>query len=57
MQHPIGVASHDGFTGTNLVPFPEASNNDVGDHTHNRGNNQHHQKLAHDCVPSNGGAA
>jgi hypothetical protein len=46
------VAPPDCFTGTILISFPDASNNDVGDHAHDRGNDQHHQELAHGCVPS-----
>ena len=28
---------------------PDAPNDDVGDHTHDRGNDQRHQELAHGC--------
>jgi hypothetical protein len=32
-----------------LVSFPDAPNDNVGDQTHDRGNDQRHQELAHDC--------
>src|SRR5674476_256578 len=46
-----GVASPDYFTATILVSLPDESNDDVGDYAHDRGNDQHHQELAHGCVP------
>jgi hypothetical protein len=41
-----GVASVDCFTGI-LVFLPDKSKDDVGNHAHNRRDNQHHQKLTH----------
>ena len=35
--------------GTILVSFPDAPNDNVGDQTHDRGNDQRHQELAHGC--------
>jgi hypothetical protein len=35
------------FADTIFVSFPDASNNNVGDHTNDRGNDQHRQELAH----------
>ena len=44
-------APADCFPGTILVSIPDASNDNVGDHTHDRGNDQRHQELAHGCGP------
>ena len=33
--------------GTILVSIPDASNDNVGDHTHDWGDDQRHQELAH----------
>jgi hypothetical protein len=35
--------------GTIRVSFPDAPNDDVGHQTHDRGNDQRHQELAHGC--------
>lgn len=39
--------SPDCFTGTIFVSLPDESNDDVGDHAHDWGDDQHHQELAH----------
>jgi len=44
--------SPDCFTGTILISLPDESKDDVGDHAHDWGDDQHHQELAHGCVPS-----
>jgi hypothetical protein len=51
-----GVASHDD-AGTIFFSLPDASDDDIGNHTHNGGNDQRHQELAHGSVPSNQRAA
>ena len=44
--------SPDCFTGTILISLPDESKDDVGDHAHDWGDDQHHQELDHGCVPS-----
>ncbi len=46
LRHSGRFAPTDCF-GTILVSFPDAPNDNVGDHTHDRGNDQGHQELAH----------
>jgi hypothetical protein len=48
LRHSGRFAPTDCF-GTILVSFPDAPNDDVGDQTHDRGNDQRHQELAHGC--------
>ena len=48
-RHSGRFAPADCFPGTILVSIPDASNDNVGDHTHDRRNDQRHQELAHGC--------
>ena len=47
LRHSGRFAPADCFTGAILVSIPDASNDNVGDHTHDRGNDQRHEELAH----------
>ena len=47
LRHSGRFAPADCFPGAILVSVPDASNDNVGDHTHDRGDDQHHQELAH----------
>ena len=47
LRHSGRFAPPDCFPGAILVSIPDASNDKVGDHTHDRGNDQRHQELAH----------
>jgi hypothetical protein len=51
-----GVASHDD-AGTIFFSLPDASDDDIGNDAHDRGNDQRHQELAHGSVPSKRRAA